>query len=53
MPWGYCGSEIWDACRRAEVAVLVAERPAAVELLHEGNDHKAALPLVEAVWRGS
>ncbi len=26
MPWGYCGNEIWNGCREAEVAVLTAER---------------------------
>ncbi len=33
MPWGYCGNQIWNRCRQAEVAVLTAERMAAVESL--------------------
>ncbi len=26
MPWGYCGNEIWNLSRKAEVSVLTAER---------------------------
>jgi alpha-mannosidase len=26
MPWGYCGNEIWNMSRQAEVSVLTAER---------------------------
>jgi len=26
MPWGYCGNEIWNESRKAEVSVLTAER---------------------------
>ncbi len=33
MPWGYCGNEIWNASRRAEAAVLTAERVAALAAL--------------------
>jgi alpha-mannosidase len=33
MPWGYCGNEIWNRCREAEVAVLTAERLAALALM--------------------
>ncbi len=43
MPWGYCGNEIWNMCRRAEVEVLTAERLAAVELLLGGADHEAEI----------
>ena len=43
MPWGYCGNEIWDQCRRAEVAVLTAERLAAIEHLLGGDAHEMEL----------
>ncbi len=33
MPWGYCGNEIWNMSRRAEVGVLTAERIAALAAL--------------------
>jgi alpha-mannosidase len=33
MPWGYCGNEIWNLSRRAEVGVLTAERIAALAAL--------------------
>jgi alpha-mannosidase len=33
MPWGYCGNEIWNTSRTAEVAVLTAERTAALAVL--------------------
>ena len=40
MPWGYCGNEIWDNCRKAEVSVLTAERldAAATLLNNESNE---------------
>jgi alpha-mannosidase len=41
MPWGYCGNEIWNRSRRAEIAVLTAERMAAVELLTGGENREA------------
>ncbi len=37
MPWGYCGNEIWNMSRRAEVDVLTAERIAALAAL-AGDD---------------
>ncbi|MDH7568937.1 MAG: hypothetical protein QHJ73_05065 [Armatimonadota bacterium] len=43
MPWGYCGNEIWNLSRQAEVSVLTAERLAALELLLGGADHEADL----------
>ncbi len=43
MPWGYCGNEIWNMSRKAEVKILTAERIAALELLSGGNDHEKAL----------
>jgi len=48
MPWGYCGNEIWDTCRRAEVGVLMAERLAAIEHLLGGADHEYDL---EQAWK--
>ena len=43
MPWGYCGNEIWDQSRRAEVAVLTAERLAALNCLLGGDNHESEL----------
>ncbi len=43
MPWGYCGNEIWNLSRSAEVSVLTAERLAAMELLLGGANHEADL----------
>jgi len=43
MPWGYCGNEIWNMSRRAEVGVLTAERLAAIARLLGGDDHEDAL----------
>ncbi len=48
MPWGYCGNEIWNGCRRAEVQVLTAERLAALELLQGGTNRQADL---ERAWK--
>jgi alpha-mannosidase len=43
MPWGYCGNEIWNNSRKAEVSVLTAERLAAIEMLAGGDSHEADL----------
>jgi hypothetical protein len=43
MPWGYCGNEIWDRCREAEVAVLTAERLAAIAVMLGGEGYEAQL----------
>ncbi len=48
MPWGYCGNEIWNTSRRAEVAVLTAERLAAIGRMAGGKDHQAEL---EQAWK--
>jgi hypothetical protein len=48
MPWGYCGNEIWNTSRRAEMSVLAAERMAAVELLTGGENREKEL---RASWR--
>jgi hypothetical protein len=39
MPWGYCGNEIWNNSREAEVSVLTAERLAALEYLSGGQSY--------------
>ncbi len=48
MPWGYCGNEIWDRSRAAEVQVLTAERLAAMELLLGHGGHEAEL---DTAWK--
>jgi hypothetical protein len=48
MPWGYCGNEIWMGCRKAEMAVLRAERLAAFESLLGGTSREAQL---EKAWK--
>ena len=48
MPWGYCGNEIWNGSRKAEMAVLRAERLAAIELLLGGTSREAQL---EKAWK--
>jgi alpha-mannosidase len=48
MPWGYCGNEIWNQNRRAEAAVLTAERLATLELLAGGANREAEL---DKAWK--
>lgn len=48
MPWGYCGNEIWNQSRRAEVAVLTAERLAALASMLGGADCEAEL---QEAWK--
>jgi alpha-mannosidase len=48
MPWGYCGNEIWIGCRKAEMAVLRAERLAAFESLLGGTSRETQL---EIAWK--
>ncbi len=48
MPWGYCGNEIWDRSRAAEVAVLTAERLAAIDMLLGGRSRQAEL---DRAWK--
>lgn len=43
MPWGYCGNEIWDRCREAEVSVLTAERLAALAVMLGGAGYETQL----------
>jgi hypothetical protein len=48
MPWGYCGNEIWDLSRQAEVQVLTAEQLAAMELLLGGTSRE---PDLDRAWK--
>jgi len=48
MPWGYCGNEIWNLSRQAEVQALTAERLAALELMAGGANREADL---ETAWK--
>jgi len=43
MPWGYCGNEIWNRCREAEVSVLTAERLATIAVLLGGEGYETQL----------
>lgn len=43
MPWGYCGNEIWNMSRRAEIRILTAERLAAMQTLYGGENHEEML----------
>ncbi len=45
MPWGYCGNELWNNSRQAEVQVLTAERLAALEILLGGTNREADLAI--------
>ena len=36
MPWGYLGNIFWNLSRRAETALLTAERLAAINAIHNG-----------------
>lgn len=48
MPWGYCGSWIWQRTREAEIAVLTAERLNAVCHALTGASAEAEL---ELAWK--
>jgi len=48
MPWGYCGNEIWNASRKAETNILIAERLAALETLSGGNSYQIES---DAAWK--
>ncbi|MCU0913780.1 MAG: hypothetical protein MUC88_04345 [Planctomycetes bacterium] len=48
MPWGYCGNEVWNLSRRAEVGVLTAERVATLSALAGGDGGAAEL---EQAWK--
>ena len=48
MPWGYCGNEIWNLSRAAEVGVLTAERIAALAALAGGDSCEGEL---DRAWK--
>ena len=48
MPWGYCGNEIWNRSRRAEVGVLTAERIAAMATFAGEDSGEAEL---DKAWK--
>lgn len=48
MPWGYCGNEIFDGCRKAEVSVTLAERANALSVMLGGASEQTAL---ETAWK--
>ena len=43
MPWGYCGNEIWNMSRKAEVKILTAERLAALKSMMGGENNEDVL----------
>ncbi|MDR2232737.1 MAG: hypothetical protein LBE56_06380 [Tannerella sp.] len=48
MPWGYCGNEIWNMSRKAEVSVLTAERLCALAGLYGEPFHEQEL---DKAWK--
>jgi len=48
MPWGYCGNEIWNMSRKAEVTVLTAERLCALAAIYGEPSHEQEL---DKVWK--
>jgi alpha-mannosidase len=48
MPWGYCGNEIWNRSREAEVSVLIAERIAALAWHAAGGEYEKE---IKESWR--
>jgi len=48
MPWGYCGNEIWNLSREAEVSVLTAERLCAFAGMYGGSVHEKEL---DQAWK--
>ena len=48
MPWGYCGNEIWNMSRKAEVAVLTAERLCAFAGMYGLPTHEQEL---DKAWK--
>jgi len=43
MPWGYCGSEIFNGCRAAEVDAAIAERLNAMAVALGGTSQQEKL----------
>ena len=48
MPWGYCGNEIFNGCRAAEVNAAIAERINAMAVLLGGTSQQEKL---EEAWQ--
>jgi len=48
MPWGYCGNEIWNMSRKAEVSVLTAERLCALAGMYGQPFHEQEL---DKAWK--
>jgi len=48
MPWGYCGNEIWNNCRKSEISVATAEKANAISVLAGGKDNAV---LLEESWK--
>lgn len=48
MPWGYCGNEIFNGCRKAEVAVVQAEELNALAVLLGAEPENA---LLDDAWK--
>ena len=48
MPWGYCGSEIFNGCRAAEVNAAIAERLNAMSVALGGDSQQEKL---EEAWQ--
>ena len=48
MPWGYCGNEIWNECRKSEVSVLTAERLNALAMMYGGASYEKDL---DKAWK--
>ncbi len=48
MPWGYCGNEIFNGCRKAEVAAVQSESLNALAVMLGG---KSLQPEIENAWK--
>ena len=48
MPWGYCGGEIFNGCRAAEVNAAIAERLNAMAVMLGGDSQQEKL---EEAWQ--
>jgi len=48
MPWGYCGNEIWNQSRKAEVQLLSTERLAALGYMINGKNYEQTL---DSSWK--
>jgi len=48
MPWGYCGNEIWNQSRKAEVQLLSTERLAALSYMINGKNYEQT---IDSSWK--